>query len=212
MIKLKLSGDPKLDLARTLSVAEVHPGRLTLDANQAYPNPDLALELLEKIYDELGSRILLVEEPCRKGDLYGLKHVTDNSKIPIFADESAVTLEDVRMIVESRAANGINLKLQKIGGIHQGLKAAGLAHANKVNIMVGCMMESGVSISCGAHFAAALENASYTDLDTDLMLKKDIITEDSRSELVHGSRMPSNRPGLGIDLDGPTTDPVYIIP
>jgi L-alanine-DL-glutamate epimerase-like enolase superfamily enzyme len=140
----------------------------------------------------------LVTEPCPKRDLCKLKHVTENSKIPVLADESAATLEDVRKIVESRATDGINLKLQKIGGIHRGLKAARLARTKKVNIMVGCMMESGVSISCGISFASAL-NASYTDLDTHLMLEKDIITEDSRPTLLRGSRMPTSR----VELDRP---------
>ncbi|MBS7628861.1 dipeptide epimerase, partial [Candidatus Bathyarchaeota archaeon] len=116
-----------------------------------------AADLFNSIYDLIGSRVVLIEQPCPKRDLAKLKHVTDKSKIPIFADESAATIEDINRIVRLRAAKGINLKLQKVGGIHHGLEAVRLAAENSLQVMVGCMMESGVGIAYGANFAAGVE-------------------------------------------------------
>jgi len=210
-IKLKLSGDPKLDFDRVRLVAKVHPGKITLDANQAYREPELAIDLLNSIYDELGSQVVLIEEPCPKKEFSKLKQVTEKSPIPVFADESAATLDDIQRVIENSAARGINLKLQKIGGIHLGLKAARLASLSDIKIMVGCMMESGVGIAGGASFASGVENVSCTDLDTDLELRSDIITEDSRPSFTNGARVPSGKPGLGIQLTELTSKPVYTI-
>jgi L-alanine-DL-glutamate epimerase-like enolase superfamily enzyme len=210
-IKLKLSGDPKLDLDRVRLVAKVHPGKITLDANQAYREPELAIDLLNSIYDELGSQVVLIEEPCPKKEFSKLKQVTEKSPIPVFADESAATLDDIQRVIENSAAGGINLKLQKIGGIYLGLKAARLASLSDIKIMVGCMMESGVGIAGGASFASGVENVSCTDLDTDLELRSDIITEDSRPSFTNGARVPSGKPGLGIQLTELTSRPVCTI-
>ena len=210
-LKLKLSGDPKLDFERVLLVAEVHSGEITLDANQAYSEPELAIDLFSRIYDELGSQVVLIEEPCPKKELSKLKQVTEESRIPIFADESAATLEDIQTVVEQKAARGVNLKLQKIGGIHQGLKASRLVSLENIQIMVGCMMEGGVSIAAGANFASGAENVSCTDLDTDLELRSDIITEDSRPPFTRGARIPSGKPGLGVELKNLTSSPLHTI-
>lgn len=209
-IKLKLSGDPEADLHRVLSVAKVHTGLITLDANQAYPNPDMAIDLFNRIHDRLSSQVALVEEPCPKRDLRKLKKVTDNSRIPTFADESAATLDDIKRIVEDKAANGINLKLQKVGGITRGLEAVRLASMSNIEVMVGCMMEGGTSIACGTNFATGVDHISCTDLDTDLELRNDVIIEDSKPLFIHGSRVPLDRPGLGVEL-GRLPSPIYTI-
>ncbi|RLG06248.1 MAG: hypothetical protein DRN59_03325, partial [Thaumarchaeota archaeon] len=154
-IKLKLSGDPKEDLERVLRVAEIFPGELTLDANQGYKNPEQAIEVFDKMYDELGRRIILVEQPTPKEDLDALKKVSEESPIPVFADESAATLEDVIKIVELGAAAGINIKLQKIGGIYYGVKAAEEANKAGIKLMVGCNEETHIAISAAIHYTSS---------------------------------------------------------
>ncbi|MBS7650853.1 MAG: dipeptide epimerase [Candidatus Bathyarchaeia archaeon] len=210
-LKLKLSGDPNSDLERVMAVAELYPGELTLDANQSYNDPDSAADLFNNIYDLIGSRVVLIEQPCPKEDLAKLRQITVKSKIPIFADESAATIEDVKRIVELRAAKGVNLKLQKVGGITPGLEAVRLAKENGLQVMVGCMVESGVGIAYGANFAAGVENIACSDLDTDLELKSDIVTEDSRPRFAMGSRIPSGRPGLGVTVKEKIAELVYTI-
>jgi len=200
-LKLKLSGNPKLDKARALTVSEIFPGELTLDANQAYKNEELAIKVFNDIYDALGSRVVLVEQPSPKKDLQKLKRISDQCKIPVFADESVVTLEDLKEIIKWDSAAGVNIKLQKAGGIFWGAKMAELAKDSGLEIMVGCMLESGIGIAQDAHFLAGIPtDIVASDLDTDLEIKNNVITGQSRVPFRDGARIPLDRPGLGVEL------------
>jgi L-alanine-DL-glutamate epimerase-like enolase superfamily enzyme len=87
-VKLKLSGNPKLDKKRVLESAKIFPGEFTLDANEAYKNADLAIEVFNDIFEVLGSRVILIEQPSPRDDLKKLEYITERCKIPIFSDET----------------------------------------------------------------------------------------------------------------------------
>jgi len=200
-LKLKLSGQPRLDRDRVLAVASIFDGELVLDANQAYRDANLAIKVFNGIYDNLGSRVILIEQPSPKNDLAKLKFISERCEIPIFADESAATLEDFQKIVEEKSAKGINMKLQRLGGIYWGNKMAELAKGHKMDMLVGCLPESGVGIAYDANFLAGISKYVIgSDLDTDLELKTDIVTEQSKIPFANGMRLPLNRPGLGVEL------------
>jgi len=197
-IKLKLSGNSREDIERVTKVADVFDGELTLDANQGYIDPDIAVKTFKKMYEEVGDRIILIEEPCPKGDLDKLKYVKEHSEIMIFADESAATFEDARKVIKKGAADGINIKLQKAGGIYWGKKIAELANEHDVKLMTGCMLETAISIAAGINFANAMRGMINTDLDSDLTLPINIVKEPLPFR--NGCRVPLDRPGLGISL------------
>ncbi len=202
-IKLKLSGDPESDFQRVNAVIDIFPGEITLDANQGYKDPKEAVRTLEDIYGIAGDRVILVEEPVPKGELDMLKYVSDNSPIPVFADESAATLEDVRKIAETRSAAGINIKLQKAGGIYYAKKIADIAREYGLKLMVGCNEETFVAISAAINFVASDSSVINSDLDSDLLVIDVQITEENPLEYFKdGSRYPTNKPGLGITLRG----------
>lgn len=200
-VKLKLSGDSEMDERRVLAAADVFSGELTLDANQGYKDPRVATKVLNSLYEALGSRIILVEEPCPKGELDKMKYVAENCEIPIFADESAASLEDAKKVIEKRAAKGVNIKLQKAGGIYWARKIAKLAEETDTDAMVGSMLESGVSIAAGANFVAGTRGIANTDLDSDLYFPVDIVTQESKTLFTNGARIPSGKPGLGVELE-----------
>jgi len=203
-VKLKLSGDPKADKERVLAVADVFAGKLKFDPNQAYHDPKVAVSTFNELHSSLGSRVLLVEQPTPKGELDKLKYVSDNCEIPIFADESAATIEDIQRVVEKKAAKGVNIKLQKIGGIYWARKAAELLRESGIALQIGCMYETAIGIAAGANFVAGTPSVSNSDLDgdfnVDLYSSTDISTEDTRPSVRYGARMPSGKPGLGIRL------------
>lgn len=200
-LKLKLSGQPRLDRDRVLAAASIFDGELVLDANEAYRDANLALRVFNGLYDNLGSKVILIEQPSPKNDLAKLKFISERCKIPIFADESAATLEDFQKIVKEKSAKGINMKLQRLGGIYWGKKMAELAKEHKMDILVGCLPESGVGIAYDTNFLAGISKYVIgSDLDTDLELKTDIVTEKSKVPFVNGVRLPLNRPGLGVAL------------
>ena len=200
-LKLKLSGQPRLDRDRVLVAASIFDGKLVLDANQAYRDANLAIKVFNGIYDNLGSKVILIEQPSPKNDLAKLKYISEQCEIPIFADESVATLEDFQKIVEERSAKGINLKLQRLGGIYWGNKMAELAKERGIDMTVGCLPESGVGIAYDANFLAGISKYVIgSDLDTDLELKTDIVTERSKIPFANGARLPLNKPGLGVEL------------
>lgn len=199
LLKLKLDGNPEMDLKRVLAVAEVFPRQIKLDPNQAYKDPKIAVKTFNEFYGTLGSKIALIEEPCPKGELEKMKYVTENSEIPIYADESAFTLEDIKEIIKERAADGVNIKLPKIGGIYWATQAARLLEEGGMKTQVGGMIESRIGMAAATNFAAGTSNISHTDIDSDFYFDMNIITDESLP-FMWGARMPSGGVGLGIDF------------
>ncbi len=105
-----------------------------------------------------------------KGKLDMLKYVSDNSPIPVFADESTATLEDANKIAETRSAAGINIKLQKAGGIYYTEKIVSIAREHGLKLMVGCNEETFVAISAAINFVASNDAVINSDLDSDLLI------------------------------------------
>ena len=92
---------------------------------------------------------------------------------PILADESVFSVEDAERILEEHAADLINIKLMKTGGIHNALRICDLAERYGVRCMMGCMLESKVSVSAGAHLAAAKDCITMADLDGPSLCRED---------------------------------------
>lgn len=198
ILKIKLKGEGDLDRAR--AVKEVSPSgmKFTLDANQGFADPQVAIEVLTQIGEILGD-VILVEEPCPKGQLDKLKLVKDRlPNMMVFADESAATLSAVREVAAADAAHGVNIKLQKAGGIWPAKQIARFCEASGLKIMVGAMIEGPVAIAAGVHFAVSTTGVIFTDLDTDLDLP--LFTR-GHSEFVAGSRHVVDSPGMGIVLE-----------
>ena len=121
-LKVKVGIDPSLDVER-LSAIRAAVGdkpRIRIDANQAW-SPKQAVKLLNQM-QERGLDIELVEQPVKAHDLEGLKYVTDRSYVPVLADESVFSVEDALKIVQLQAADLINIKLMKCGGLTNALR------------------------------------------------------------------------------------------
>ncbi|PAV31342.1 dipeptide epimerase [Virgibacillus profundi] len=146
---------------------------IRLDANQGWS----ALEAVKAIrkMEDLGLNIELIEQPVKANDLKGLKYVTENTTTPIMADESVFSANDAKIVLEQGAADLINIKLMKAGGIHEALKIAQLAKTYGVDCMVGSMIETKIGITAAAHFAASQPNVTRYDFDAPLMLSADLV-------------------------------------
>jgi L-alanine-DL-glutamate epimerase-like enolase superfamily enzyme len=134
-LKLKLSGDSALDIAR---VAEVRAAAgpdvaLTLDPNQSYSTKQMmaAFARMER-HD-----IALIEQPLPASDWAGMKLLTDTLPVAIEADESAATLDDVLRLVGGRVVDVINLKVAKLGGLRKFAAAVAICEAGNVGCRVG---------------------------------------------------------------------------
>ncbi len=161
-IKLKVGLNVEEDIDRIRATrAAIGPSiQICVDANQGYSVKE-SLKLL-KALSELS--IDFLEQPVNKDDIEGLSYITTNSPIPIFADESAVSIDSIHSLFQHNCVDGVNIKLMKCGGPLNFIRIFHLAKRYNKKIMIGCMYESNISITTGAALALALP-IDYADLD-----------------------------------------------
>lgn len=170
---------------------------LRLDANQGWEAKS-AVRAISRMEDA-GLDIELVEQPVHAKDVEGLKFVTDHTLTDIMADECVFSPKDALRVLQLRAADLINIKLMKAGGIHQALKINALAETYGVKCMTGSMIETKLGVGAAAHFAASQPNITRFDFDPPLMLKEDLVPGgiEYNGKTI---RFPE-KSGLGIDSD-----------
>lgn len=168
---------------------------LRIDANQGW-KPKEAVKVLREMEDA-GLDIDFVEQPVIAHDIDGLKFVTDNVAIPVLADESIFSPMDALNVLERRAADLINIKLMKTGGIYNALKICSLAEIHGVECMIGCMLEAKVSVTAAVHLACAKSIITKIDLDGPVLCSEDPI---NGGAVFNESKITlTDKPGLGIE-------------
>lgn len=174
-LKVKVGIDPTLDVARLSAIREAagKDCRIRIDANQAW-TPKQAIKLLNQMQDK-GLDIELVEQPVKAHDFEGLAYVTKYSNVPVLADESVFSPEDAFKILQMKAADLINIKLMKCGGIYNALKIISMAEIVGVECMIGCMLEAKVSVNAAVHLACAKQIITKIDLDGPVLCSEDPI-------------------------------------
>jgi len=199
-IKVKIGRDPEADLALVAAVREaIGPRvRLRVDANQGY-DAATALRTLRRMerYD-----LELVEQPVAGSDLQGMAALTQALDVPVMADESLQTLTDAWEIIRRGAADVLNIKIVKPGGLYRSRQIAALAEAAGLRCMVGSMPELGVTSIAGAHFAAATPSVTYPcEVIGPLMTEEDILEDPIISvQTAPGYLRVPTAPGLGVTL------------
>lgn len=195
-LKIKVGKNSVRDIDRLKTIRNTigYDIKLRIDANQGWKAKE-AVYTLRKIEDA-GLNIELVEQPVVAQDIEGLKFVTDNVSIPVLADESVFSPADAAKIIQMRAADYINIKLMKTGGIYNALKICSLAEIYGMECMIGCMLESKISVTAAAHLAAAKSIITKVDLDGPSLCSEDPIIGGA---IFDNSRIIiDDKPGLGI--------------
>ncbi len=172
LLKVKVGNDLKKDFERLEAITGAIPFGLSLrvDANQAW-SPQEAITILNS-YAAAGFPIEFIEQPVAAQDLAGLKAVTSQTPYPIMADESVFTEKDAERIFESHAADMINIKLSKCGGLGEAIRICDLAKQYDSECMIGCMMEGPVGILAAAHLAGAKRAITRVDLDCPMLYEQ----------------------------------------
>jgi len=188
-LKIKCGGPA--DIATLEAVRGVYDKPIRVDANTGW-TPEVARQLLPALVD-LG--VELIEQPFPAGRLDWLRDLQADSSLPIVADESCVTIDDLDSLVG--VTDGVNVKLAKCGG--PGAAARMLARARELGFrtFLGCMEETSVAIAASAAVASL---ADWADLDGSLLLADDPFTglelgNDHRWQL-------TDAPGLGVARRG----------
>jgi L-alanine-DL-glutamate epimerase-like enolase superfamily enzyme len=169
ILKLKGGLDPVDDVRRVRAVHDALP-RLTLrlDADQGY-TVQQALDVARA----LEGVVEMIEQPTpadapgdtlRRG-LDSLREVTQNSPVPILADESLRGPNSALEIASRRASHGLSVKLATCGGLHCARQIDAIARAAHMATMVGCINEPALLIAAGLGLALSSPNVQYGDLD-----------------------------------------------
>ena len=165
-LKIKVGKEIGVDIERTKAIHAAVADRalLRLDANQGWT----AKQAVHAIHalEDAGIQLELVEQPVKAHDLEGLRYVTERVTTPIMADESVFGPAQVIELIRMRAADIINIKLMKTGGLSNAIKIADIASLHGIDCMIGCMLESSISVAAAVHLAVAKADAiTKVDLD-----------------------------------------------
>jgi L-alanine-DL-glutamate epimerase-like enolase superfamily enzyme len=160
-----------------------------VDANAGWTTE----EAMEKIPKLAKLRVEFVEQPLAKVNWEGMKLLHNNSPLPLLADESCVSENDVERCYGH--FHGINIKLTKCSGITPAHRMIAKARQLNMKVMMGSMNESTIGSAAIAHFIPQLD---FVDADGPLLLNEDIA---KGLEYDYGKVSLTDSPGLSILID-----------
>lgn len=197
-IKVKIGGDPEKDIQKIRLIRERlgDQFKLRVDANQGY-RADQAIKILRRMETfDLES----IEQPVPAYDIDGMRQIAEALDTPIMADESVFGLQDAFRVISRRAADVINIKVGKVGGLLPAKKIAALAESANLPCTIGSNLELGIGTSASLHFGLSTPNILYPcDLAIGPFLHEEEII-DPIFELTEGRIEPMRGPGLGVSL------------
>ena len=161
LLKLKLTGEGDRERVQAVRVG-APDARLIVDANESWGELDIAAEAAALV--EFGVEV--IEQPVAAGQDDVLSSV--QSPLPLLTDESCHTACDVPRLTPFY--DGVNIKLDKAGGLTEALKIADAAEAVGLKIMVGCMLSTSLGIAPAFVLA---QRAHWVDLDGPALLAED---------------------------------------
>ena len=185
-IKLGIQGDELImDTIRKITDKPIR-----IDANEGWKSKEKALEKIQWL-EKLN--VDFIEQPMPATMIEETAWLKEKSDLPIIADEALRTAADIPSI--AKAYDGINIKLMKSGGIQEALNMIKIAKANKLKIMLGCMIESSLAISAAAQLAPL---ADWLDLDGNLLIDNDPFTG---VKVKKGQLIYNDQSGLGVSCN-----------
>ncbi|MBA3416176.1 MAG: dipeptide epimerase [Chloroflexia bacterium] len=199
-VKLKVgeAANSGLDVARIAAVrAAVGPEiGIKVDVNQGWRTPGVAIAAIRA---SLASKPDYIEQPVAQWDLEGLAEVRLQTGAVIMVDEGCHGRRDMLRIAGIRAADLVNVKLMKCGGLGRAIQLNAIAETAGIGAQVGTMVESSIASAAGLHLALALANVRTVEMGGPLMLAADI---GDIASWYDGDRITvPDAPGLGITVE-----------
>ena len=177
------------DEATIEAVRAVTNKPLRTDANEGYKTKEEAVERINFL-DKHG--VEFIEQPLAAANLEDMNWIRKRVHMPIFADEACLHLNDVAKVAPH--FDGVNVKVDKAGGLLAALRMIELARSLGLKVMIGCMVSSSVAVTAAAQLSPLVD---YADLDGNLLISNDpyegVLVE-------KGKLMLPKRPGLGLKL------------
>ncbi len=185
VLKIKVGLDT--DEATLAAVRAVTKKPLRVDANEGWKNKE---EAVRKINWLESQGVEFIEQPLPADMIEETRWVRSRVHIPIIADEACVSLAAIPKLAE--AYDGVNVKLDKCGGMQQAYAMIKTAKALGMKTMLGCMISSSVSVTAAAHLSPLVD---YADLDGNLLIANDPYVG---VKVVKGKLVLPEGPGLGL--------------
>lgn len=187
VIKVKLGRDEKTDKIMLNTIRSVTDTIICVDANQGWKDKHYALDMIHWLNER---NVNMIEQPMPKLLLDEAAWVTENSPLPVIADEACQRLTDIPKL--KGAYHGVNIKLMKCTGMREAREMISLAKALHMRLMIGCMTETSCAISAAAQLAPETE---WADLDGNLLISNDVY---KGMLIVDGKITLNDLPGIGI--------------
>lgn len=185
VLKVKLGkGNDKEMIETVRSVTDVP---LYVDVNQGWKDKKKALDLIHWLKEK---GIKFIEQPMHKSKIDDIAWLTENSPLPIIADEAFQRLPDVAKF--KGIYSGINIKLMKSTGLREAHKMITVARALDMKVMIGCMTETSCAVSAAAQLSPLVD---WADLDGNLLIDNDVY---EGMKVVDGKVTLNDLPGIGI--------------
>lgn len=185
LIKLKLGGKDDWALVKQFRKHCSKP--FMADPNQGWKDVNEALELIDFLKNE---GCILLEQPMPANQPQGDQHrLKSESSLPLFADESVRSIEDLDSAAQS--FHGVNVKLMKCGGIAPAHLLMKKASQLGLRLMIGCMAETSIGVMAAAHLAPLTE---ICDLDGPFLQANNPFPDPA---MENGKICLTDRPGIG---------------
>jgi L-alanine-DL-glutamate epimerase-like enolase superfamily enzyme len=185
VLKVKVGLDT--DEATIEAVRSVTSKPLRVDANEGWKDKETAIRKIEWLATK---GVEFIEQPMPASMLEEAAWVRERSPMPVFADEACLRADSIPAL--AAAYHGVNVKLDKAGGLREALRMIHAARACRLEVMLGCMVSSSVSTTAAAHLSPLVD---YADLDGNLLVANDpwegVLVKEGRLLL-------PDRPGLGL--------------
>ena len=175
-LKIKVGTSDDVDRVATVRQAVGPEVALRADANGAWSTAQAVAQLNRlKPFN-----LQVIEQPVPAGDLAGMRKVRSETGLPVMADESLVTIEQARQLIEERACDYFNIRLSKCGGVTGSLAIAKLAEQAGIKIQVGAQVgETAILSAAGRTFAAHLPALAFAEGSFGTwLLSEDVAFED----------------------------------
>lgn len=185
ILKVKLGQGNDREMISTIRSITDTP--LCVDVNQGWTDRKKALEMTHWLKEQ---GVTFVEQPMPKTAIDDLSWLTQNSPLPIIADEAIQTIDDVKKC--DGVYSGINIKLMKCGGLHTAYKMISTARALNMKVMIGCMTETSCAVTAAAQLSPLVD---WADLDGNLLIDNDVF---DGLKINNGKIVLPERPGIGV--------------
>jgi L-Ala-D/L-Glu epimerase len=185
VLKVKVGLDT--DEATIAAVRAATDKPLRVDANEGWTDKEVAVRKINWLATQ---GVEFVEQPMPAHMLEEMHWVHERSHLPLIADEAALHPSDIPKLIG--AFDGINVKLDKCGGILEAYREIQIAKSLGFKTMLGCMISSSVSVTAAAHLSPLVD---YADLDGNLLIANDPF---SGVTVKDGKLVLPTRPGLGL--------------